>query len=97
MKTLADLKRELRVGRTIQLVHLESAWTPPVRKINYVGSNQFGCLTINKEGKEVTSYCQLPKSKDLKIIDDKTFIIYSDWYKDGKEQYLPLLQYTFLD
>jgi len=97
MKTLADLKRKIQIGTKLKLEHLQNAWSPPIRTVNFVGSTKFGCLTINKDGKEVTSYADYPKSSDLEILDDNTFIFHSMWYKDGKTERLPLLKYTIVN
>jgi hypothetical protein len=96
MKTLADLKRKIIVGTKLQLEHLESAWAPPIREVCFVGSTKFGCKTINNKGEIVTSYVDFPKASDLEIIDDNTFIFWALWFKDGKEQRIPLLKYTII-
>lgn len=97
MKTLADLKRKIVIGTKLQLEHLQSVWSPPVREVCYIDTIQFGCRTKNKAGEDITSYCYFPKAKDLQILDDKTFIIHAPWYKEGKEQILPLLKYTIVE
>lgn len=92
MKTLADLKRKLRIGMTLDVKHY-NGWTPGPRKLAHTDSVDFGFL--NPETNQV-SYCRWPLAKDLEIINDNEFIVWSKWHVNGKETRVPLLHYTIL-
>lgn len=94
MKTLADLKRKLTIGKTLTYEHLISGWNPGPRKITHIDTVKFGFLNPVTGN---TSYCDWPKAGELEFIDENTFIVHRPWYIDGKEKIVPLLRYEFLD
>ena len=94
MKTLADLKRRMIPGITINCVHLVSGWTPGPRTLAHVDTVKFG---LKMPDTDRVSYCDWPKAKDLEIVDDNTFIVHAPWYIDGEEKLVPLLKYTIIN
>lgn len=87
MKTLADFKRRTQPG-----VQIHTVWNNRgqlvdrgVRTIKTVQSNMFSILT-EKDGKQVESWVNYPKAKDIEIIGETANI-----FQDGKL----ILTYTF--
>lgn len=81
MKTLADLKRRLKVGMSLNLIYCRNRWDAVaqplieqkkfIRKIGKVDSVGFACESHKHPGQ--LSYCQWPKASGLKIENDTTF------------------------
>lgn len=95
MKTLADVKRRIQIGCKLSCTHLHYNSDLGIRRVVFKDTVRFGFESPFIPGS--ISYCTFPKAKDLKCIDEDTFIIYRNWYVDGKEQYIPLLRYTFIN
>jgi len=90
MKTLADIKRIIKPGTKLGLVH-HSGWNPGVREVAAV--NSVGFSLKNGDG---VSFCDWPKARDLVIISPKEFAIRRPWFnrETQKEETVNLLTYT---
>lgn len=99
---LSQFKKNLKVGAKLAAIyHKEFAgrdeqgnpvWKDKVldvRGISIVQSNAFACKTVRSDGKEVDSWCHLPKAKDAKI-ENNRLTIFED---DGS----PILTYWFVN
>lgn len=96
MKTLAELKRTLKPGMTLDTEHLVTGWKPGPRQIALVGTTQFGLLSPDKENR--ISYCDFGKASEFEVVDENplTWIFHRPWYVDGQETVVPLLKYTLI-
>lgn len=107
MKTLADFKKRLIVGQKLQTTHHltfagRNEQNQPiftnkdlgVRPVSIVQSNSFALKTVNKDGKEVDSWCSYPKAKECVFKDDNTLTILEE-QRNGK--LIPVLTYQFID
>lgn len=93
---LAELKRYLKPGMRLDMVHLQSVWRPGIRTVSQVNSVGFTLETIKPNGSIVQSHATWPKASYFESTDNG-FIFYSDWYVNGVEQKrVPLLQYIFI-
>ena len=89
MKTLADFKRALQVGRTVETIHAKFG-SFGKRQISKVQSNAFA-LKTERAGKTVDSWCEFPTAKDIEFPNENTAVIY--WGEGtGREQ---ILTYIF--
>lgn len=97
MKTLSDFKRRIIPGVKLDTKHLQTGWSPGVRSIGTVGATQFSLSTKVKNGETHQSFVSFPKASEFTVVDENTAIFHAPWLIDGKEQVVPLLQYTFID
>ena len=75
MKTLADFKRAMRTGTKWTAFHMASNSTLGTRECVYVDTVKFGFKTETG----TTSYCDFPKAKDVKFLEDGMVHIYSSY------------------
>ena len=78
MKTLADFKREMKVGTRWRGYHHRYLLNFPGREVIKVTSTQFGFLDP-ETGK--ISWCHFPKASDIEITGDDFVNIYVDYGK----------------
>ena len=82
MKTLADLKRDLKIGSSLTLTQSE-VWTHKFLNISrYVTKTQWNGVYLNtdKNGKG-GSFLELPKAS-LVEYDNDTIKVYYSWYRE---------------
>lgn len=102
MKTLADFKRQLKVGVKLAAIYHKHfagrteegkpVWTDKdlgTREVSIVQSNSFALKTPQTDGTFRDSWCHFPKAKECKINNDSV-VIYEE---DG----LPVLTYRFVE
>lgn len=76
MKTLADFKRRLKVGT---LLATESRHGDlGIRPVSIVQSNAFALKTTRPDGTVADSWCEFPKARDFKVVDENTVLISVD-------------------
>lgn len=85
MKTLADVKRKMRLGTKWQCYHLIFNTDMGIRKVGQIRTNAVAFL--KPDGK--LSWLDWPKAKDIQVNDENTFTIL-----DNGE---PVLRYTFVE
>jgi hypothetical protein len=90
MNSVADFKRELKIGRKLACIHhMDFAGRDaemkviykdkelPVREVSIVQSNAFA-LKTQQGDKIVNSYCGMPKAKETTFKDGKMTILETD-------------------
>jgi len=99
IKTIADLKRAVKVGAKIGYIHYNnrSSKTPagefiseaihnPIREISIVMSHAFAIRTQHTDGTLIDSWVIYPKGKDCKIEGNKVTVFERDFRHIGKLQ-----------
>ncbi len=111
MKTLADFKRALTVGRKLDTVYHcafngrdEKGLTiykdedKGIREVSKVQSNSFALKTTKQDGSIVDSWCNYPKSNEIVFNQDGSITILEEdgrYREEGRK--CPVLTYKFID
>ena len=107
MKTIADFKRALQIGKKVHAINhmtfagrdekANAVYTDKdlgVREVSIVQSNSFAFKTVRATGEVVNSWCNYPKSKEIVYNHEKSITIFEE-QRNGKM--IPILTYTFID
>ncbi len=108
MKTLADFKRALHVGKKIHTIfhcafsHRDETGKTfhkdedkGIREISIVQATQFAVKTTKADGTSVDSWCMFPKASEVKIDGNKITIMEAD--RVNSNIAYPVLTYTLID
>lgn len=97
MKTLADLKRKMKIGSKWEAIHF-NGWSPGVREIAEVKTNKIGFKTVRENGEIVTSWVDFPKAKNI-LFQNGWVEFWGDWYNHSKQQaeFVPIMKYRLAE
>lgn len=82
MKTLADFKRALTLNSKWDCFNHFYGCSLGIREVSKVQNNSFAFKTLKDNQEEINSWCDFPKSKDIKFKEDGSVDIYCQW--DGE-------------
>ena len=93
MKTLADFKRRIELGTSIETSY-PSGLEIPTRKVSIKQSNSFALSTTKINGDIVDSWMEYPKASMIEFPTPNEATIF---WMDRDEKRIPCLTYKFIN